>query len=94
MGNRLPRKQKRRGKITRLKKSMFGGKMSAKCEYCRKRLIRATATFDHVQPQSAGGYHKVKNGALACKRCNNLKGSMAKGTFMQAIREGRIVLHR
>ena len=79
-------------RIGRLKRLMFKGKNDAKCEYCRKRLVRETATFDHVVPQSAGGYHKQKNGALACKRCNSLKGSMSKGTFLQAIRDGKIKL--
>lgn len=79
-------------KISRLRRLMFRGKNSVKCEYCKRYLSRENATFDHVVPQSKGGYHKQKNGALACKRCNNLKGSMTKGTFLQAIREGRIVL--
>lgn len=79
-------------KISRIRHALFNGKASGKCEYCHKRLTPSTATFDHVKPQSAGGYHKVKNGALACRRCNSLKGSMAKGTFLQAIRDGKISL--
>lgn len=92
---RTGRSAKRAGtrkKVDRLRRALFDGKLSAKCEYCRKRITRETATFDHVTPQSAGGYHKQKNGALACRRCNSLKGSMAKGTFLQAIRDGKIKL--
>lgn len=85
-------KRKPRKRIARLRRGLFGGKDHAKCEYCGCRLTKKTATFDHVRPKSSGGYDKQKNGTLACRRCNLLKGSMAKGTFLQAMREGRITV--
>jgi 5-methylcytosine-specific restriction endonuclease McrA len=70
-------------KTTRLKKSMFGKKQTMPCEYCGRTLTMQTATFDHVTPVSKGGYTKKKNGALACRTCNQMKGSLNKGEFFQ-----------
>jgi hypothetical protein len=60
---------------------MFRGKNSVKCEYCKRYLSRENATFDHVVPQSKGGYHKQKNGALACKRSEKGASSCDCCTF-------------
>lgn len=41
------------------------------CQYCGER----GDTLDHVVPRSRGGRHTWTNVVLACRRCNNRKGS-------------------
>jgi 5-methylcytosine-specific restriction endonuclease McrA len=78
----------RRKSTARLKRKLFGGRRKAPCKYCGKTLTPETATFDHVRPLSQGGYHKAKNGALACYSCNQAKGSKSIGEFLWLKREG------
>lgn len=47
------------------------------CAYCQT-SVRNTGqhlTIDHVTPQSAGGETEFDNLCLACRRCNEFKGS-------------------
>ncbi|MEM1032040.1 MAG: HNH endonuclease [Myxococcota bacterium] len=53
-----------------------------KCIHCRRRLavsLRGTpvsaATLEHILPRHHGGTDDLHNLAVACKSCNNLKGS-------------------
>src|SRR5271166_3066494 len=54
-----------------------------KCIYCRKQMEQQvsylqgpdTATFDHIIPVSAGGPNNDSNLVLACRDCNQAKGS-------------------
>ena len=43
------------------------------CQYCGVKVGRATATCDHVKPQSRGGGHTWDNVVTACKPCNHRK---------------------
>jgi len=45
------------------------------CQYCQKKLVKADATLDHVIPRSRGGKLNWTNVVLACKNCNQRKGS-------------------
>ena len=45
------------------------------CQYCGL----GGDTLDHVVPRSRGGHHIWTNVVLACRRCNNLKGSRTLG---------------
>lgn len=45
------------------------------CFYCRCDLSGETATVDHVIPLSRGGSNRADNLKLACKGCNQDKGS-------------------
>jgi 5-methylcytosine-specific restriction endonuclease McrA len=49
-----------------------------RCRYCHRRLTLETATVDHVKPRAHGGRDRRKNFALACKPCNEEKGSTYK----------------
>lgn len=77
---------KRRKSTSRWKDKLFGKRNTRPCYYCGKKLSRATATFDHVRPLSKGGYDKLKNGVLACARCNTLKSDTEAGTFIEKMR--------
>lgn len=48
-----------------------------RCEYCRFRQAISELTFhlDHVVARSHGGSDDPSNAALACDRCNLLKGT-------------------
>ena len=52
---------------------------AGKCIHCNSRLVvsltgETEATVEHILPQTLGGAHALDNVALACRRCNNLKG--------------------
>lgn len=79
--------KKRKPSNRKFKKKLFGEKAHMPCHYCGKKLPFAHATFDHVRPRSKGGYQKLKNGVIACRPCNQAKGSMSKGEFIEMIRK-------
>ena len=43
------------------------------CYYCRKKVLPAELTMDHVIPISRGGRSERENIVPACKECNNKK---------------------
>lgn len=61
------------------------------CAYCKRRMrltlkpIDEQATRDHVIPRCDGGTRVV----AACRECNNRKGSMAPGVFMDLLNGSR-----
>jgi len=81
---------------SQVKDRMFGDSARKPCHYCGVKLTRDQATFDHKQPLSQGGYDKGKNGVIACKSCNEAKGSMSYEMFMRIARErfGNANVHR
>ena len=52
------------------------------CTYCGS---PDNLTIDHVRPQSRGGATTASNCVTACRRCNQLKGSMALEDFQLLI---------
>src|SRR3990167_2098159 len=44
------------------------------CTYCGKRLTWDTAERDHIRPLTRGGTDTPENIAIACRRCNVVKG--------------------
>ncbi|MEL7370103.1 MAG: HNH endonuclease [Myxococcota bacterium] len=45
-----------------------------RCQYCREKITRAEATYDHVIPRSQGGTTRWDNIVIACLPCNQKKG--------------------
>ena len=45
-----------------------------KCKYCHKLLELSEATMDHIVPVSKGGTGRFENLAVACDKCNSVKG--------------------
>jgi len=51
-------------------------KHGASCYYCSEKLDQEAITVDHVEPLANGGSHALGNLVLACKPCNQRKGSV------------------
>lgn len=47
-----------------------------KCGYCFRLQNKKDLTLDHIQPLCKGGTDTKDNMILACKECNEVKGSM------------------
>jgi 5-methylcytosine-specific restriction endonuclease McrA len=47
---------------------------SGKCQYCRQRVPRHEATYDHVVPRIQGGPTTWDNVVICCVPCNQRKG--------------------
>ncbi|MBI5495338.1 MAG: HNH endonuclease [Deltaproteobacteria bacterium] len=45
-----------------------------RCQYCRARVARPEATYDHVVPRVMGGRTCWENVVIACMACNQRKG--------------------
>ena len=54
-----------------------------RCIYCGRKFTKTRkATFDHIQPVSAGGVTTALNGVAACYSCNNERGTEDYKTFL------------
>lgn len=56
------------------------------CHYCDVEMVLEmgrgfSCTQDHVIPKKRGGYRVPNNSVGACKRCNDLKGSLSEKAF-------------
>lgn len=69
------------GKIKNVSKSSRPSKKTiwtrdkGSCQYCQIRLSLKDCTIDHVIPKSRGGQHTWGNVVIACRKCNQKKGS-------------------
>lgn len=80
-------KSKPNGKLARMHAASNG-----RCAYCNcTTKLKAPdddperATIDHVMPLSRGGGNSADNLALACRQCNNTKGSMTPREFVATL---------
>lgn len=46
-----------------------------KCQYCKQKLTRPEATYDHVIPKGQGGQTHWENVVICCVPCNQKKGN-------------------
>lgn len=56
-------------------------RQNGRCKYCKDRLTGDNITADHRVPVSAGGLTVAENIQAACRRCNQLKGSIPHERF-------------
>ncbi len=55
----------------------YKGRIDTKiCTYCGEPIDKASATADHLIPESRGGIRSNDNKVPACRRCNMMKGDM------------------
>jgi 5-methylcytosine-specific restriction endonuclease McrA len=57
---------------------------SACCTYCGL-PVAFDAQLDHRTPTSRGGRHALDNLAVACQRCNQLKGMLAEAEYRELL---------
>ena len=55
-------------------------KWDRKCTYCSKENI--PLQVEHIHPKSKGGTNQISNLALACEKCNQLKGTQDISQFL------------
>ena len=71
------------------KNKLFGKKDKKPCQYCGVIMTRKQATIDHKVPLARFGSNDDNNLALACERCNNLKGSLTDKEFHDLIKNNK-----
>lgn len=54
------------------------------CVWCGKELEFDDATLDHVIPRAHGGRDHIDNCAIACRKCNNVRGTLTPGQFLSS----------
>lgn len=69
-----------------IKRRLFDGAKKMECFYCRTNMKFEDATIDHKVPRCEGGKTIPDNSVIACKKCNNKKGSMSFEGFMRTIK--------
>lgn len=61
------------------------------CAYCGKGFQNLNQiTLDHIQPKSEGGSSRKANLNLACRACNEAKGSMSVEEFIALRNQQRV----
>lgn len=80
MGKPRPTRNQRR-RVSKLRRDA-AARDGWRCLWCGQpvsdligRAPRPRATLEHVVPLSQGGAHTLANAAIACSRCNHLRGS-------------------
>lgn len=71
---RFLRYLKRHKPVIRFSRENVYARDGGTCQYCRKRVSRAEATYDHVLPRSKGGRTGWDNIVISCLKCNQRKG--------------------
>ena len=56
------------------------------CQYCHGESGDKILEWEHKVPKSRGGSNKVANATLACRCCNQAKGSMTPAEWLDAIK--------
>lgn len=57
---------------------------SRHCTYCRAILDPANRQIEHKIPVARGGSSEIENLTISCQECNNIKGLMTFGEFMES----------
>ncbi len=65
----------KRGKNTRRKRAALIRRGVTNCHWCKAPLTLDTSTLEHIIPLASNGLDNNNNRTLACKPCNNMRGS-------------------
>lgn len=71
---RFLRYLKRRKPVVRFSRENVYARDEGRCQYCRRPVTRAEATYDHVVPRAQGGHTCWENIVISCVGCNQRKG--------------------
>lgn len=72
---RFQKMLKHRKKAIRFSRQNVYARDHGRCQYCRARVPRHAATYDHVVPRAQGGRTTWENVVISCMRCNQKKGN-------------------
>ena len=73
-------------------RKQLGVMQGNRCVYCRvtltwevkhRRLALTCATLEHIVPRVDGGADHIRNLAVSCHRCNNLRGMTPHEEFLR-----------
>lgn len=64
-------------------KRLYSSNGKFTCPYCLKEFPLSEATRDHKLPKSRGGRLDQNNIIIACKLCNNEKGSLTPEEYAE-----------
>ena len=81
---------KRRKPVVRFSRENVYARDQGKCQYCRRRVSRAEATYDHVIPRSQGGGTNWENIVIACVPCNQHKGGRTPDQARMRLERGPV----
>lgn len=70
---RLFDRVKKKWRAPKFRKRVLFTRDKWKCQYCGCQLTAATATIEHILPESRGGPKSWKNCVAACSPCNRKK---------------------
>ena len=73
---------RRRRKMREWRAERFGCSETQPCDYCGVAIAFINSSVDHVVALSVGGANDRTNYALACKPCNNRKGTRLLHEFL------------
>ena len=73
---RFLRARRRERLYVRFSRETIYARDHGRCQYCDRPVARREGTYDHVVPKSRGGDTQWDNIVLACRPCNQKKGSM------------------
>ena len=76
---RFLRSIRRKKKAVKFSRENVYARDKGSCQYCKKRVTRSEATYDHVLPRSKGGKTTWENIVIACVPCNQKKGGRLPG---------------
>lgn len=72
---RYLRSRRRHRTVSKFSRDSVYARDRGRCQYCQEPLSRREGTFDHILPKSRGGETRWENIVLACRPCNQRKGS-------------------
>ena len=83
-----------RTNTTKLRNSMWKKGMRT-CMWCGCSLKMNEATLEHIYPRSKGGCNKARNLGIACKECNEKKGTKVRyNPYKMSYKKVKIMLRK
>jgi hypothetical protein len=74
--------QSSRAGVTENTRNMLYRVQSGICHYCKRMVVRADWSIDHMLPKCRGGTNTAANRIGACKNCNQTKSFLTEEEFM------------
>lgn len=85
MSSKVVRKKMEHSRLVVLRTAAYKAQRG-RCIYCFEPMRSTEATADHVRPQVKHGLTRSDNIVVACRACNQLKGSLGAVKFRRLIK--------